>query len=83
MKRKNYKQVKLPNGKKIFCLNQHEVQVVYQEVKTYLKNGIELHEGDTVFDVGANIGLFTLLVDDLYNGCLNYWNLLGFRFAFI
>lgn len=73
MKSKNYKQVKLPDGKKIFCLNQHEVQVVYQEVKTYLKNGIELHEGDTVFDVGANIGLFTLLVDNLCNGHTNVY----------
>jgi MFS superfamily sulfate permease-like transporter len=29
-------------------------------VQTYIKNGIELHKGDIVFDVGANIGLFIL-----------------------
>ena len=31
--------------------------------KVYLKHGITLHEGDVVFDVGANIGLFTLFAN--------------------
>ena len=57
---KNYNQVTLPNGMKIFCLGKDEVTLIYEEVQGYLKNGIELHEGDTVFDVGANIGLFAL-----------------------
>jgi MFS superfamily sulfate permease-like transporter len=38
----------------------HKAQFVYKEVHTYIKNGIELHKGDIVFDVGANIGLFML-----------------------
>lgn len=71
--KKKYKEVKLPNGKTIFCLHKHEVQVVYKEVQTYLKNGIELHEGDTVFDVGANIGLFTLYVYGLCNQNINVY----------
>ncbi|MBW4448710.1 MAG: FkbM family methyltransferase [Spirirestis rafaelensis WJT71-NPBG6] len=73
MKIKKYKQVKLPNGKTIFCLHKHEVQLVYKEVQTYFKNGIELHEGDTVFDVGANIGLFTLWVYHLCNQHINVY----------
>jgi MFS superfamily sulfate permease-like transporter len=52
--------VKLTTGRTIFCLQKHEAQFVYKEVQTYIKNGIELHKGDIVFDVGANIGLFIL-----------------------
>jgi FkbM family methyltransferase len=73
MKVKNHKKAKLPNGKTIFCVHKHEVQVVYEEVKAYLKNGIQLQEGDMVFDVGANIGLFTLLVEHLCNGNINVY----------
>jgi hypothetical protein len=50
----------LPNGMKIFCLRKEEVSILYEQIQEYFKNGIELYEGDTVFDVGANIGLFTL-----------------------
>jgi FkbM family methyltransferase len=52
----------LPNGMKIFCLRQEEVPTLYEQIQEYFRNGIELHEGDTVFDVGANIGLFSLSV---------------------
>lgn len=53
----------LPNGLKISQLNKNETDFVYQEVfedRSYLKHSITLDEGDCVFDVGANIGLFTL-----------------------
>ncbi|MDJ0554510.1 MAG: FkbM family methyltransferase [Microcoleaceae cyanobacterium MO_207.B10] len=52
----------LPNGLKVFCLREYEVPFIYSQVQEYLQNGIELQPGDTVFDVGANIGLFTLWV---------------------
>lgn len=73
MKSTDYKQMKLPNGLKIFYLQEQEVQLVYEEVQGYLKNGIYLHEGDTVFDVGANIGLFTLMVYQLCNQNINVY----------
>lgn len=57
----------LPNGMKIFCLREEEVPILYKQIQEYFRNGIELHEGDTVFDVGANIGLFTLWVHQLCN----------------
>jgi FkbM family methyltransferase len=44
----------------ISCLQKHEVPLVGLEVEGYLSNGLELRPGDTVFDVGANIGLFSL-----------------------
>lgn len=60
-------EIVLPNGMKIFYLRKDEVKFLYEQVQGYCKNGIELHEGDTVFDVGANIGLFTLWVYHLCN----------------
>jgi FkbM family methyltransferase len=57
----------LANGMKIFYLRQEEVPILYEQIQDYFKNGIELHEGDTVFDVGANIGLFTLWTYQLCN----------------
>ena len=59
------KKAVLPNGLEIFHLNQHETDFVYHEVfeeEVYLKHGITLEEGDCIFDIGANIGMFSLLV---------------------
>ncbi|HKT30254.1 FkbM family methyltransferase, partial [Dyella sp.] len=55
----------LPNGMFVFHHNAGETQFVYEEIfdeQIYLKHGITLHDGACVFDVGANIGLFTLFV---------------------
>lgn len=52
--------IKLPNGMQVECLCAEEVPILYQQVQGYLQHGIELCPGDTVFDVGANIGLFSL-----------------------
>ena len=65
------KETVLPNGMTAFCLQKEEVPLIYQQVQEYLKHGIELDRGDTVFDVGANIGLFSLwlyekLQSDIY-----------------
>ena len=53
----------LPNGMAIAHLNKAETDFVYQEIfadQSYLKHGITIESGDCIFDVGANIGLFTL-----------------------
>jgi FkbM family methyltransferase len=60
-------EILLPNGMKIFYIREDEVKFLYEQVQGYCKNGIELHEGDIVFDVGANIGLFSLWVYHLCN----------------
>ena len=55
----------LPNQLKIFHLNRTETQWLYDEIfvdQSYFKHGIVVTDGDCVFDVGANIGLFTLFV---------------------
>ncbi|MGW6014890.1 amino acid adenylation domain-containing protein [Streptomyces sp. NPDC055210] len=54
----------LPNGLTVFQQNRSETDLLYDEIFThpeYLRNGITIDDGDTVVDVGANIGLFTLL----------------------
>jgi len=53
-------EVLLPNGMAIFCQQRHEVPLVQLEVQSYFGNGMRLSAGDTMFDVGANIGLFSL-----------------------
>jgi len=55
----------LPNGLEIAHLNRYETDYVYQEIfgdQCYLRHGIQLQDGDTVIDIGANIGLFSLFV---------------------
>jgi FkbM family methyltransferase len=52
--------VRLPNGMTVSCLQKHEVPFISMEVQSYFARHIRLQPGDTVFDVGANIGLFSL-----------------------
>ncbi|HEY2472521.1 MAG TPA: FkbM family methyltransferase [Terracidiphilus sp.] len=57
------RQLVLPDDLTVFSLNPDETRFVHREVfesRCYLRNGIELRDGDCVFDVGANIGLSAL-----------------------
>jgi len=61
----NHLTYRLPNGLEICHLNKYETEYLYKEIfedKCYLKHGIRLQDGDTVVDIGANIGLFSLFV---------------------
>ncbi len=53
-------EVQLPNGMRVACLQRHEVRLVNREIESYFPQGFQINPGDTVFDVGANIGLFSL-----------------------
>lgn len=44
----------------ISCTRPDQVAELYEQVMQYFKHGISIHSGATVFDVGANIGLFSL-----------------------
>lgn len=60
-----------PNGIVFEYINQDEANFLYEEIfeqNVYLgdKSGIKLKDGDIVFDVGANIGLFSLLLVSEY-----------------
>ncbi|MEV7871671.1 FkbM family methyltransferase [Streptomyces sp. NPDC088124] len=53
----------LPDGKAIADLHPNETRELFDEIvlrSRYLRGGVEIHDGDLVVDVGANIGLFTL-----------------------
>ena len=61
----------IPNQKKIFYLNKEEVDYLYPQMPNYIRHGIKIEKGNTVFDVGANIGMFSLFVNDLCAGEVN------------
>src|SRR5262249_47177984 len=66
---------RLPNGLAIAHQNRHETEFIYQEIferQQYLRYGIELGEDSCVFDVGANIGLFTVFVGENCPGARVY-----------
>jgi natural product biosynthesis luciferase-like monooxygenase protein/FkbM family methyltransferase len=53
----------LPSGLLVAHLSAEQTSALYREIfeqEIYLRHGISLRDGDCVFDVGANIGLFTL-----------------------
>ncbi|HEX9998336.1 MAG TPA: FkbM family methyltransferase [Abditibacterium sp.] len=52
--------VTLADGRKIWCSRRDEVRGVREQADGYWKHGIEVGAGSHVFDVGANIGLFSL-----------------------
>ncbi len=55
----------LPNGMAVVHQNKNETDYLYEEIfekEIYVRHGVELPEGACVFDVGANIGMFTLFV---------------------
>ncbi|HEY9062654.1 MAG TPA: FkbM family methyltransferase [Pseudobacteroides sp.] len=60
------------NGTKITYLPQYEedwdMSSILLEYEEYFKYGITVKEGDTVLDIGANIGLFSLAVYDRCKG---------------
>jgi amino acid adenylation domain-containing protein/FkbM family methyltransferase len=59
---------RLPDGSAVVELNRGETDYLYREIfelQAYLRHGITLEDGDCVFDVGANIGLFRLFVHRL------------------
>lgn len=64
----NMKKINLPNNLECYYLSKKETEFIFSEVFTeqqYIRNGITINEGDCIFDVGANIGLFSLFVSRL------------------
>ena len=55
----------LPNGLEVAYQSKAELMQFYDDIfekRVYTRHGITLRDGDCVFDVGANIGLFTVFV---------------------
>lgn len=65
----------VPGVGEIAHLVPYETEFLYDEIfrrRTYLGHGIELCDGACVFDVGANIGMFTLFVQSQCDGARIY-----------
>jgi FkbM family methyltransferase len=56
----------------IYCVNPEEVPIVYNQVEQYFKYDIYLEDNSIVFDVGANIGLFSFWLTQHYSGIYIY-----------
>ncbi|HEX8558418.1 MAG TPA: FkbM family methyltransferase, partial [Pyrinomonadaceae bacterium] len=57
--------VELPNGMSVSHVSAVHAHGVYREIfeeNVYLRHGVTLADGDCVFDIGANIGMFSLFV---------------------
>lgn len=64
-----------PNGLKFFHHSTSETNYVYAEIfeeNVYLQNGITIEPSDVVFDIGANIGLFSIFLKENYQGVKVY-----------
>lgn len=67
-KTKEKQHYELPNGMLLFHKNKNETDFLYTEIfgeQSYLKHGISVQKGDTIVDIGANIGLFSLMVSQI------------------
>jgi hypothetical protein len=59
----------LPNGMPIYHRNKGETEFLYDEIfteRSYLRHGVTIEAGDCIFDIGANIGLFSLYAAETF-----------------
>jgi len=66
------RRVKLEDGTPFWCLRPGEIRVIQASVDDYFRHGIAVADGDTVFDVGANVGLFAHAVRRMARGLSIY-----------
>lgn len=67
--------MQLPNGSEIYYLDKVTALYIYNEIyedDVYFQHGISLEDGDTVFDVGANIGVFSRYVAEKFSNAKIY-----------
>ncbi len=53
----------LPSGDEFFYIDKFTAEYVYNEIfndHVYLQHGITIQDGDVIFDVGANMGMYSL-----------------------
>src|SRR6187401_1745761 len=65
----------LPNGMEIAYQSSAEIEFFYKDIfekQIYVQHGVQLSDGDCVFDVGANVGFFTLFAHQQANGLKIY-----------
>lgn len=60
------RQSKLEDGTQLYSIRGSEAIVLDSHVEGYFNHGVKLKDGDVIFDVGANIGIFGLRACQLY-----------------
>jgi 31-O-methyltransferase len=63
--------VALPNGLRVIAPSRIEAATLYREIytaQTYTRHGVRVSDGDCVFDVGANIGLYSVFLSESHRG---------------
>ncbi len=60
------KKINLNDGTSIYCLKENEAIVLDEHIKGYLSYDVNIKNGDTIIDVGANIGVFGVRLSDTY-----------------
>jgi FkbM family methyltransferase len=70
-----YDYTRLPNGMRVAHVNPGETGLLYRRIfsdQGYMRHGVTLHPGDTVVDVGANIGIASLFFSQLCSDIVIY-----------
>ncbi len=65
----------LPNGMEIYHLNKTDTDHLFNSIfveEAYFQNGIIIKNDDIIFDIGSNIGLFTLYIASHLQKCQIY-----------
>ena len=61
------KTIKLSDGTLINCISGLEAQMLESHIEGYLGNIVKINNADTIIDIGANIGVFGLVLSKMFN----------------
>jgi FkbM family methyltransferase len=65
---KKLPKIKYKDHFNLYCINQFEAEFLVWDAESYLRHGIELTPGAVVFDVGANVGVFSASIFQRLSG---------------
>ena len=68
------KKTTLADKSKIYCISNIEAQMLYEHIEGYLTESISIKPGDTIIDIGANIGVFGIVLSKKFNNNINIYS---------